>query len=137
MKKTDQRNAKTFEIITPNEIMWKFWFLRWFHRQLSRITQIGNAFKVIFTYVSENHENIYVNITADVWKNGPPTKMKMNIAGDMRTFYWFSLKTHSFYWSHRFGVPTGSESHEETLEPLTLFGEIIRKVFQEVFQEVF
>ena len=69
MKKTAPGNPKIVEIITPNEFMVKFEFLRMFYRQLWKIEWMGKSSELTKTDVSENHQKINVNATADVWQN--------------------------------------------------------------------
>ena len=82
------------------------------------------AFGLTFTDVFEIHEKIDVNIAGDVWKKRGVHKFQNEYEQGRANFLMiFVKKALVFMWAHKSGVPTGSESHEETLEPLTLFGE--------------
>ena len=54
MKKTAPGNPEIVKIITPNEFMVKFWFLRMFYRQLWKIEWMGKSSELTKTDVSEN-----------------------------------------------------------------------------------
>jgi len=72
------------------------------------------------TDVSENHQKIEVNATADVWQNrGGRTFRNRHGCSEKQIIIVFVKKALVFMRGTKSGVPTGTESHEG----LTLFGE--------------
>ena len=124
MKKTAPGNPKTLEIITPNEIIVKFWFLRMFYTQLWKIEWMGKSSELTKTDVSENHQKINVNVTAGVWQNRGGALFEIAMAAVRSKLLSFLLKKHWFLCETTNPEFWPDWVSRRTLKPLTLFGEL-------------
>ena len=124
MKKTAPGNPKTLEIITPNEIMVKFWFLRRFYRQLWKIEWMRNSSELTKTDVSKNRKkNRCQYHCRRMTKQGGSTISEINISKDVWQKSSFLLKSIVFLCSSTLSRVWPDWTSRRTLEPLTLFGE--------------